>query len=360
MTASASISRRADGPAFDDPRWDALISRDASQDGDFVYAVRSTGIYCRPSCPSRKPSRAHVEFFDGPDEAEEKGFRPCKRCTPRTVGADVLLASRVVEIIAGWQEGTPTLADLSEATGISPSHLQRTFKKVTGVSPAEYARGERARRLRANLKSGNDVTTSLYEAGFDSSSALYGSVDREIGMTPGEYGAGGAGTTIKHSVVETDLGMLLIGFTERGVSAILIGESEGELIAGLASEYPKADLVPDPAPVGWIDSLLSYLEGRSPHPELPFSIRATAFQRAVWEALQAIPPGETRSYGEIAAAIGRPGAARAVARACAANRIALAIPCHRVVRSDGSEGGYRWGVDRKRALLALERDALTR
>jgi AraC family transcriptional regulator of adaptative response/methylated-DNA-[protein]-cysteine methyltransferase len=223
-----------------------------------------------------------------------------------------------------------------------------------GVSPADYARARRSERLRTHLRSGTDVTTSLYEAGFDSPAPLYASAGQEFGMTPGLYRNGGAGTTIRYSVTDSPLGRLLVGFTSRGVSAILIGESDAELVNALRDEYPEASLERHAGSTDWIRTILSYLEGEIPHPDLPLDVRATAFQRRVWQALRLIRPGETQSYGEVARSIGQPGAARAVAQACATNRVALAIPCHRVVRSDGAAGGYRWGPERKEWLLALE------
>jgi len=340
-----------------DPRWEAVLARDPAVDGAFVYAVSSTGIYCRPSCPSRRPAPDRVRFFDSPDDAEQAGYRECRRCRPRSARRDVVLAEQVTAIIDAWEEGAPTLEDLSERTGVSPYHLQRTFKRVTGVTPAAYARTRRMGRFREGLRDGADVTTSLYDAGFESPSQLYRSVDRELGMPPATYRAGGEGISLRYATAETALGRLLVAATERGVAAILFAASDEDALNALEREFPKANLQPDDAVSDAVGQILRYLEGKLPHPDLPLDIRATAFQRAVWEALQAIPPGETRSYSEVAAAIGNPNAARAVAQACASNRLALAIPCHRVVRADGSPGGYRWGEDRKRALLELERRA---
>ncbi|HLT19890.1 MAG TPA: bifunctional DNA-binding transcriptional regulator/O6-methylguanine-DNA methyltransferase Ada [Thermomicrobiales bacterium] len=349
--------RRTDAPNTleIDARWEAVLERDPAVDGEFVYAVSSTGIYCRPSCPARRPARDRVLFFDDPDEAEEAGFRECRRCRPRSVRQDVALAERVTAIIDAWEEGAPTLADLSERTGVSPYHLQRTFKRVTGVSPAAYARTRRMGRFRQGLREGADVTTSMYDAGFESSSQLYSTIDQELGMTPASYRAGGAGVCLHYATTESPLGHLLVATTERGVAAILFAEGEEEAIAALKNEFPNARLEPNPTETASLGDILCYLDGRLPHPELPLDIQATAFQRAVWEALRSIPPGETRSYREVAEAIGRPEAARAVAQACASNRLAMAIPCHRVVKADGSPGGYRWGAERKRSLLELER-----
>jgi AraC family transcriptional regulator of adaptative response/methylated-DNA-[protein]-cysteine methyltransferase len=342
----------------DDARWEAVETRDATQDGEFVYAVRSTGIYCRPSCPSRKPARDRVELFERPDDAEAGGYRACRRCNPRSVRADVALAAQVIEIMDSWPEGAPTLAELGVRTGVSPFHLQRTFKKITGVSPAAYARGQRMQRFRDNLRDGEDVTTSIYASGFESASPLYASVEREIGMTPLRYQAGGEGIAMTYAIADSPVGKLLVAFTERGVSAILLGDSDDELVDTLRREYPRAELHVAGGANEFVRVILRYLGGKLPHPDLPIDIQSTAFQRAVWEALQAIPAGETRSYGEIATAIGRPTAFRAVAQACKSNRVALAIPCHRVVKSDGSTGGYRWGEARKRALLELEHTRL--
>ena len=343
-----------DSYSDDEQRWQAVMERDARADGEFVYGVTSTGIFCRPTCPSRRPGKSRVKFFETPGQARGSGFRPCKRCRPEAATADAEFVQSIVDAIEGWQDGRPTLADLAELVDLSPWHLQRKFKAATGVSPAAFARQRRIDKFRAELKGGRDVTSSIYEAGFESSAALYESADRELGMTPANYKAGGEDLEIHYLTAETDFGRLLLAYTGAGVAAILFGDDDGELSEQLAQEFPNATLIGAAGDHPWLQTVLDYLGGDSPHPDLPLDIQGTAFQRRVWQAIRVIPAGETRSYGEIAAEIGKPSAVRAVANACGQNRLAMAIPCHRVVRADGSGGGYRWGGERKAALLALE------
>jgi AraC family transcriptional regulator, regulatory protein of adaptative response / methylated-DNA-[protein]-cysteine methyltransferase len=342
--------------------WAAVEGRDSRFDGRFVYAVASTGVYCRPSCPSRRPRRSGVSFFPGAEDAERAGYRACRRCRPRAAGPTD--PERSVERARTWLEAhldeAVTLAELGEAVGLSPWYLQRTFKRLTGLTPKEYASARRLERLKTQLKKGDDVTTATYEAGYGSGSRVYEQSDARLGMTPATYRHGGRGASIRYHVVDSPVGRMLVGATDRGICSVTFGASDAELEAGLKREYPNAILEPteDDDLTLWTSAILHHLKGEEDAPRLalPLDIRATAFQWRVWKALQEIPRGETRSYGEIAAALGRPGAARAVAQACASNRVALAVPCHRVVRGDGISGGYRWGEDRKRKLLALEQD----
>ncbi|HBL31016.1 MAG TPA: bifunctional DNA-binding transcriptional regulator/O6-methylguanine-DNA methyltransferase Ada [Acidobacteria bacterium] len=340
--------------------WDAVLERDARRDGQFVYAVATTGVYCRPSCPSRRPRRANVRFFALPEDAERAGFRACRRCRPQEKAApDAHLVERACAYLDAHLDEAVTLEALGAAIGVSPWHLQRTFKRVTGVSPKEMLRARRMERLKDRLQQGDDVAAATYEAGFGSGSRVYERSDARLGMTPATYRRGGAGMRIRFATTECPLGRLLVAVTDRGVCAVTLGDSDEGLVAGLAREYPRAAL--EPAEAGAadlssrIEAVLGYLEGTSPHLALPLDVQATAFQERVWKALQEIPSGTTRTYGEVAAALGQPQAARAVAGACAANPVALVIPCHRVVRGDGDSGGYRWGTERKSRLLAGER-----
>ncbi|MGE5571109.1 MAG: bifunctional DNA-binding transcriptional regulator/O6-methylguanine-DNA methyltransferase Ada [Rhodospirillales bacterium] len=332
----------------DERRWEAVSARDPAYDGRFVYAVRSTGVYCKPSCPARRPGRDQVRYFDAPDAAERAGFRPCRRCHPRDVNnteaALVEAACRALE--AG---GTP--ADC----GVGPRRLTKAFLRQLGVTPRQYADALRLESFKAQVRKGGEVTEALYEAGYGSSSRLYERAGAQLGMTPGTYRKGGRGMRIAFAIADCPLGRLLVAATQRGVCAVALADSDEELEAALAGEFPEAELRRDDEQVGsWTRAVVEHLEGARPALDLPLDIRATAFQRRVWEELRRIPRGETRTYQEVARAIGRPTAARAVARACATNPVALAIPCHRVVRGDGGEGGYRWGVARKRALLKSE------
>jgi len=338
--------------------WHAILKRDASYDGKVVYAVRSTGIYCRPSCPSRKPRRANVLLFSLPEVAEQAGFRACRRCQPdqlEPVDPQVALARDVCRYIERHLSADLTLEDLGGRFGYSPHHLQRTFKRVVGVSPLQYAETCRVRQLKSDLKAGDDITGALYAAGYGSSSRLYAKANAQFGMTPGRYQQGGEGSSLLYTVTHCSLGYLLVAATDKGICAVRIGDREPELEAGLRQEFDRAEIRRDDVALsGWVAEILRHLDGEGPHLDLPLDIQATAFQRRVWQALQAIPYGSTRTYREIAAAIGRPTASRAVARACAANPVALLIPCHRVIRANGGLGGYRWGAERKRALFAQE------
>jgi len=342
-----------------DPRWRAVLSRDARFDGAFVFGVRSTGVYCRPSCPARRPRRENVVFFRLPDAAEEAGFRSCRRCRPRDVaqgGATARWLQRVCRHIeANAGERSITLRELAAVAGLSPYHLQRTFKRLMGVSPRQYADAHRLGLFKARVRGGQDVTEATYEAGYGSSSRLYERAATQLGMTPATYRRGGRGMTIRYTIVDSPLGRLLVGATERGVSCVCLGDSDPALERALREEYPQATLTrEDAAMARWMSAVLELAAGRTPRQELPVDIQATAFQRRVWEALCRIPRGETRSYGQLARELGQPQAARAVARACASNPVALVIPCHRVVGEAGALRGYRWGVARKRALLVRE------
>jgi AraC family transcriptional regulator, regulatory protein of adaptative response / methylated-DNA-[protein]-cysteine methyltransferase len=346
-----------DGPG-DAWRIRAVTERDRSADGQFVYAVTSTGIYCRPSCPSRRPRRDRIKLFATPSDAETAGFRACRRCHPRGASPGERWAGKIQRacVYLANVEGHPSLAALASRFGGSPYHLQRNFKRLVGLTPREYADACRLKKVKSRLRMGVDVTGAMLGAGYGSSSRFYERAVPRLGMSPKTYQRGGAGMTIHSTIVDSPLGRLLVAATERGVCAVAMGSSDPPLERALAHEYPSAVIVADRgALAGWTNQILAHLAGRRPRLDLPLDVQATAFQWQVWTALGSIPAGETRSYAQVASAIGRPQAARAVARACAANPVALAIPCHRVVPSSGGVGGYRWGIERKKALLTRER-----
>jgi AraC family transcriptional regulator of adaptative response/methylated-DNA-[protein]-cysteine methyltransferase len=336
--------------------WDAVAARDRSMDGVFYYAVLSTGIYCRPSCASKRPRRENVVFFQAREAAERAGFRPCKRCKPEATAADpnAELVEKVCRYIDAHPDEPATLEALGRALGMSPFYLQRTFKARTGITPRAYWDSRRLNSLKAGLREGHSVTRSLYDAGYGSSSRLYERSTAQLGMTPLRYRKQGSGVAIDYTVAPTPIGHMLLAATERGICSIQFGDSAAMLEGKLRAEYPKAEIARSDRKLrDQVKSLRGIIGGGSAE-SLPLDIQATAFQRRVWEALKAIPRGATKSYSKIAADIGHPKAARAVARACASNPVAVAIPCHRVVREDGAMGGYRWGADRKKKLLALE------
>jgi len=340
-------------------RWRVVLARDGRYDGAFVYAVRSTGIYCRPSCASRRPRREQVTFFPIPEAAERAGFRACRRCRPAEAnGADPAVALVREACRALDAAEPPRLETLAGRLGTRPHRLVRAFKRVVGITPKAYGDARRVARFKHELKRRAHVSPAVYEAGYGSSSRAYERANAQLGMTPATYARGGVGTEIAYAVVPCPLGRLLIAATPRGVCHISLGAGAAALEAELAAEFPAARIRKDRAGLErWVAAILRHLDGREPHLDLPLDIRATAFQRRVWQELQSIPYGETRSYTDVARRIGRPTATRAVARACAMNPAALVIPCHRVVREDGDLGGYRWGLDRKRALLEREREA---
>lgn len=347
----------------EETRWRAVASRDAGCDGVVFYGVRSTGVYCKPSCPSRRPRRAQVAFFDSYSEAESAGFRPCRRCRPRaTASRDARLETveRACRLIEASEDGPPSLAALGAQLCVSPYHLQRTFKEVVGVSPRQYALAHRVRQFKARVRGGASVASALYDAGYGSSSRLYEQAGAELGMTPASYARGGAGARIVYAIAGCEFGRLLVAATGRGLCAVRLGDTDEELACALRAEFPEAEVIEDSAALGeYVEAVLRRMAGRTDGSALPLDVRATAFQRRVWGYLQTIPYGEVRSYGEVAAGVGRPSAVRAVARACATNGVAVVIPCHRVIRGDGGLGGYRWGLERKRALLERERTGET-
>jgi AraC family transcriptional regulator, regulatory protein of adaptative response / methylated-DNA-[protein]-cysteine methyltransferase len=359
--AQPNSKKTANRRSGDEVSWEAVIARDPNFDGKFVFAVATTGVYCRPSCAARRPRRENVTFFSRPELAEKAGFRACLRCRPRSFSGNPQsdVAKEICRYIEQHLDEPITLERLGNAFRLSPFHLQRRFKAALGITPREYADSCRMRQLKRNLQSGDNVTRAMYDAGYGSSSRLYEKTASQLGMTPDNYRRGAIAATIRYACADSPLGRMLIAATDRGVCSIQFARSDGELIEGLKREFPFAMRKPDEGGLQmWIDALLSKMTGRELDAALPLDIRATAFQRRVWTYLQSIPFGATRSYSQVAKAIGQPSASRAVARACATNPVAVAIPCHRVVREDGNTSGYRWGVDRKKALLDLEQSAV--
>lgn len=338
--------------------WEAVLSRDCRCDGRFVYAVSSTKVYCRPSCPSRRPTRSHVTFFVSVLRAEAAGYRACLRCRPQSPAAFEAeeRVERARRYLDEHADEPITLRRLATYVGLSPFHLQRTFTRVVGLSPKAYQGAKRMERFTASLKRGETVTHATYEAGFGSSSRLYARAHADLGMTPSMFRSGGRGITLRYTTVQTVVGRMLVAVTERGIAAVSLGDTEAALVTSLHHDYPNAVLRRDTKGVEkHVHRLFKCLNGSAAVDDLPLDVKATAFQRKVWQALQQIPRGQTRSYQEVARTIGQPTAARAVARACAGNPVVVVIPCHRVVRGDGHLAGYRWGLERKQWLLALER-----
>jgi AraC family transcriptional regulator of adaptative response/methylated-DNA-[protein]-cysteine methyltransferase len=329
-------------------------------DGAFVYAVRSTGIYCRPSCPSRRPHAKQILLFVKPEAAEQAGFRECQRCHPRKPSGSPQadLVRRVCSEIENNEEGTISLRSLAERTGLSAAHLQRTFRQAMGITPRQYADARRVARFKSELRKGKDVTTALHEVSYGSSSRVYEKSDAHLGMTPATYRRGGRGMNMAYTIAPSTLGRVLVAATERGISAVYLGDRDSDLVAALRKEYPNAQIRSGSGEHSkWVRAIVQHLAGSNPQLDLPTDVVATAFQRRVWEALRAIPFGTTRTYSEVARSIGQPSAVRAVARACATNPTSIVVPCHRVVRTDGTMAGYRWGIGRKKLLLEREKTA---
>ena len=337
-----------------DECWQAVLNRDRRFDGRFVTAVKTTQIFCRPSCPARHPHRKNVDFYPTNEAAIAAGYRPCRRCRPDEVDSQVAMVKQACEYIEAHLDNAPTLEELGAELHVSPFHLQRVFKREIGVSPRQYAESQRLARFKEGLREGESVTRALYDAGYNSSSRLY---PGQLGMKPSEYRKRGKGMNIQYTVASCSLGYLLVGSTERGVCAVTIGDSPELVVDALREEYPAAQITAATDTLNVpVNAILRYLDGDKTRIDLPLDIQATAFQHRVWEALREIPYGMTRTYTEIAHEIGNPDAVRAVANACAANHVALIVPCHRVVRGDGSLGGYKWGMERKRTLLEQEHE----
>jgi len=336
--------------------WRAAQARDRRADGTFVLAVRSTHIYCRPSCPARHPFRRNVIFYRTGAEAEKNGYRPCLRCRPNEISASVALVQRAADLLAQSSEESPSLRELASTLGATQSTLRRAFQQVTGLKPRELAEALRLKRFKALLRAGKSITDALYETGYGSSSRVYERSNSHLGMTPATYRKGGQGMKLGYTIAKSPLGKVLVAATERGVSAVYLGDEESKLVAELREEYPRAEIAAATNSLErWVKEVLLRIEGQPPHFELPLDLQATAFQRRVWQELQRIPRGRTRTYSQVARSLGHPKAVRAVARACATNPVSIVVPCHRVVRQDGALAGYRWGLSRKEQLLASER-----
>jgi AraC family transcriptional regulator of adaptative response/methylated-DNA-[protein]-cysteine methyltransferase len=346
--------------AIDNDKWAAVVRRDRSADNSFYYAVSTTGVYCRPSCAARLPRREHVQFYATRAEAEKAGFRPCKRCRPDEApraerqAAAIAKACRLIE----ESDEVPGLDLLASAAGMSRFYFHRVFRQITGLTPKAYAAAHRASRVRDELTRTSTVTEAIYEAGFNSSGRFYATSSQTLGMTPMDFRAGGAGASIRFAVGECSLGPILVAASGKGICAILLGDDAEALTRDLQDRFPNANLIGGDAEFErWMAQVVGFVEAPGLGLDLPLDIRGTAFQRRVWQALSEVPAGSTASYAEIAKKLGAPKAVRAVAQACAANALAVAIPCHRVVRTDGALSGYRWGVERKRTLLEREAQA---
>jgi AraC family transcriptional regulator, regulatory protein of adaptative response / methylated-DNA-[protein]-cysteine methyltransferase len=335
--------------------WLATLRRDRRADGAFVFAVRSTHIYCRPSCPSRRPLRKNAVFFRTPNEAENRGFRPCRRCRPQEQHEAASLVAQSAKVLAYSTEENFRLEAIAARLKISPAKLRRAFHRMTGLSPRDFAEAARMDRFKKLLRAGRSITDALYDCGFGSPSRIYEKTNSQLGMTPAAYKKGAPGMHIEYSITKSSLGHVLVAATERGISAIYLGENDKQLAAELRAEYPNAKLTPNSISHGpWIREVLKRIDGDPPSVELPLDVQATAFQRRVWQELQKIPRGTTRTYTQVAHALGKPNSVRAVARACATNPVSIVVPCHRVIRTDGQLAGYRWGLKRKQELLQRE------
>ncbi len=360
MSSMALMSTRVtDRAAGDELAWAAVIGRDRRRDGAFVYAVSTTGVYCRPSCPARRPRREHVSFFAAPADAERAGYRPCRRCRPHAAsGTPTERSVRAArEYLDQHTDRAVTLARLSREVGLSPAYLQRAFTRLVGISPKAYQDAARRERLKARLRGGDTVTRASYEAGFGSTSPLYRGSRTPLGrgITPGAYRRGGAHLRIDYAIVPCSLGRVLVAATERGVCAVMLGDDDTALSRELAAEFRAAQIIRDDEAIApWVRAVVAQVDGATRDAAVPLDLHGTAFQLRVWRALQAIPFGETRSYAQLAAAIGQPSAVRAVAGACASNHASIIVPCHRVIGANGTPTGYRWGIERKRRLLARE------
>jgi AraC family transcriptional regulator, regulatory protein of adaptative response / methylated-DNA-[protein]-cysteine methyltransferase len=338
--------------------WRAVLARDGRADGTFVFAVRSTSIYCRPSCPARRPLRANTLFFPTRQDAEREGYRPCRRCKPNEIPASALIVQRAAQVLENELEEPMSVNVLARKLGVRTDALRRAFRQQTGLNPKELAAALRLQRFKKLLREGHGIADALYATGYGSTSRVYERSDAQLGMTPATYQKGGKGMRIRYTTAKSSLGEVLVAATERGVSAVYLGDAGAKLANELRDEYPRAEIVAEKGAFSeWVDEIVARVEGGAPRRELPLDLQATAFQRRVWQELQRIPRGATRTYAQVAKAVGKPSAVRAVARACATNPVSIVVPCHRVVRADGNLAGYRWGISRKQTLLDRERNA---
>jgi AraC family transcriptional regulator of adaptative response/methylated-DNA-[protein]-cysteine methyltransferase len=359
MNASTSPSLSSPIPAnAAEQYWRAALARDARADGTFILGVRSTRVYCRPSCPARRPLRQNVVFFRTGEEAERQGFRACLRCKPNEKSGALSLVERAARELAHSHEENIRVAALAKKLGATSSALRRAFQQVAGLAPRDLADALRLKRFKSMLRDGKNITEALYATGYGSSSRVYEQSDAKLGMTPAAYQKGGKGMKLNYTIAKSPLGKVLVAATERGVSAVYMGGEDQALLAELRDEYPRAEIAPAKQSYQkWVGEIVRQIEGRPASEELPLDVKGTAFQRRVWQELQRIPRGTTRTYTQVAQSLGQPRAVRAVARACATNPVSIVVPCHRVVRADGSLAGYRWGLSRKEQLLAAERSA---
>lgn len=354
-TQQRTSSSTGIAPQLAERYWQATLQRDTRADGSFFFAVRSTQIYCRPSCPARRPLRRNIVFFRTTQDAERQGFRACRRCHPKHQDSAIEVVQRVAALLAISEDESPRLGSLAAQVNSSPAQLRRAFRRATGLSPKEFEQAFRLARFKKMLREGSSVTDALYACGYGSSSRLYEKTNAHLGMTPASYRKGGEGMVINYSIADTSLGKVLVAATQRGVSAVYLGENEKVLVEELRKEYPKAKILG--AAEGnerWLKEVIRRVDGSAPSIELPLDVQATAFQSRVWQELQKIPRGTTRTYKQVAKSLGKPRSVRAVARACATNPVSVVVPCHRVVRSDGALAGYRWGLARKEKLLERE------
>jgi len=338
--------------------WRAVVARDGRADGTFFFGVRSTSVYCRPSCPARRPLRANTLFFQTRQDAEREGYRPCRRCKPNEIPASTLIVKRAAQVLERELDEPLGVTILARKLGVRTDTLRRAFRQQTGLNPKELAAALRLKRFKKLLRAGHAIADALYATGYGSTSRVYERSNAQLGMTPATYQKGGKGMRIKYTIAKSTLGDVLVAATERGVSAVYLGDAGTRLATELRDEYPRAEIVAEKGAFSdWVEEIVSRVEGGAPRRELPLDLQATAFQRRVWQELQKIPRGRTRTYAQVAKAVGKPGAIRAVARACATNPVSVVVPCHRVVRSDGNLAGYRWGISRKQTLLNRERNA---
>jgi len=354
-TAIRSVEQRV-SPQVEARYWQATLARDRQADGAFFFGVKSTQIYCRPSCPARRPLRKNTLFFSTTHDAELQGFRPCRRCKPNEIPATVRIVQLAAQVLQSDLDESVNVAAVARKVGVKTDALRRAFRQQAGLTPKELAAALRLKKFKKLLHDGSSITDALYETGYGSASRVYERSDAHLGMTPATYQKGGKGMKIQYTTAKSSLGEVLVAATERGVSAVYLGDGDAKLVKELRDEYPRAEISSaNGAFAQWVEEIVSRVEGSAPRRELPLDLQATAFQRRVWQELQKIPRGTTRTYSQIARAVGKPRAVRAVARACATNPVSIVVPCHRVVRADGNLAGYRWGLSRKETLLERER-----
>ncbi len=354
-TAIRAVEQRV-SPQAEARYWQATLARDGRADGAFFFGVKSTQIYCRPSCPARRPLRKNTLFFPTTHDAEVQGFRPCRRCKPNEIPAAVRIVQRAAQVLQSDLDDSVNVAALAGKIGVKTDALRRAFRQQAGLTPKELAAALRLKKFKRLLHDGSSITDALYATGYGSASRVYERSNAHLGMTPATYQKGGKGMKIQYTTAKSSLGEVLVAATERGVSAVYLGDGGVRLVKELRDEYPRAEISSaNGAFTQWVEEVVSRVEGSAPRRELPLDLQATAFQRRVWQELQNIPRGTTRTYSQIARAVGKPRAVRAVARACATNPVSIVVPCHRVVRADGNLAGYRWGLSRKERLLERER-----